>query len=101
MDPLGHRVPPAKLALSASSGLRDRRAIPAPADQLGRKERRVNRAPSGHKERKANPELSGLQGHKVLSDLKGQGEIPEQSERPDCRVQEAMLEPEARPGRKG
>ena len=101
MDPLDHRVPPAMLALSASSGQRDKRAIPAPWDQLGRKERRATRAPSGRKERMAIPELSGLQGRKVLSDLKGQEEIPEQSERPDCRVQVAMLEPAAWPGRKG
>jgi hypothetical protein len=89
------------LALSASSGQRDRRAIPAPWDQLGRKERRATRARSGRKERKAIPELSGLQGHKVLSDLKGQEEIPEQSEQPDCRVQKAIPDPEARPGSKG
>ncbi|HMD61574.1 MAG TPA: hypothetical protein VKG78_09090 [Opitutaceae bacterium] len=49
MDPLDHRVPPAMLALSASSGQRDKRAIPARWDQLGRKERRVTRAPSGRK----------------------------------------------------
>jgi hypothetical protein len=89
------------LALSASSVQRDRRAIQAPWDQLGREERRATRAQSGRKERKAIPELSGLQGRKVLSDLKGQEEIPEQSERPERRVQEAMLEPAARPGRKG
>jgi hypothetical protein len=88
-------------ARSASSGRRDKRAIPAPWDQLGRKERRATQELSDRKERRAIPELSDLQGHKVLKDLKGQGEIPEQSEQPDCRDQEAILEPAARPGRKG
>ena len=74
--------------------------MPASWDQLGRKERRATRAPLGRKVRKASPELSGLQGHKVLSDLKGQEEIPEQSEPPDCRVQEATLGPVVRAGRK-
>ena len=101
MDQPGRKAPPAMLALSALSGQRGRRAMPAPWDQLGRKERRATRAPLGSKERKASPELSGLQGHKVLRDLKGQREILEQSERPDCRVQEAMLGPAVRPGRKG
>ena len=67
---------------------------------MGRKERRATRAPLRRKVRKASPELSDLKGHKV-SDLKGQEEIPEQSERPDCRVQEAMLGPAVRSGRKG
>jgi len=44
--------------------------------------------------------MLGLQGHKVLRDLKGQREIPALSEQPDCRVQEAIPESEARPGRK-